>query len=278
MASIKEAFGEYKPNKSKVYFDAPVSLGELLDRLAAGGVPMAHTLSEFHKNPEAPATEFVQNATDEVLPFKYQLRTGQATPESMAKEAVLLAAPVPKKRGYVQVDNAATKAFNDMIREMAEGPMPRGTRPSALQELRELADMNEPGAYKDYVTDLAEGVPWEYNHGLYQALDMIKKKYPKEYRNIILEDWDRFAKQPDKYTNIPVEEHFEPNVFEKYGSKDPTSLENYGVRFNRKSDSPTSIQFTIGELEDALQSGQVKKAKLDAANKAMEKIIDNLND
>lgn len=114
MASIKEAFGEYKPNKSKVYFDAPVSLGELLDRLAAGGVPMAHTLSEFHKNPEAPATEFVQNATDEVVPFKYQLRTGQATPESMAKEAVMLAAPMPVKGRYV-MEPISTKAFNKKL-------------------------------------------------------------------------------------------------------------------------------------------------------------------
>lgn len=93
MASIKEAFGEYKPNKSKVFFDAPVSLGELLDRLAAGGVPMAHTLSEFHKNPEGPISETAQVFTDEFVPFKYQIRSGEATPASLAKEAALMFVP-----------------------------------------------------------------------------------------------------------------------------------------------------------------------------------------
>lgn len=267
----------YNPNRPTVSWkEAPKDKSELLDRLQEAGVPFTAALKYFYDNPEGPASETLNIATDETVPFKWQLRTGNATPASLAEEAVLLAAPVPKKRGWVQVDNEATKAFNNKLREMAEGPLPRGARNAVRDELRELSYLDDRGAYKDYITDLAEGMPWEYNRDFYQALEMIKNQYPNEYRNIILEDWDRFAKQPDTYTNKPIQEHFDPEAVLKYG-QDPTLLESYATRFKRKLDSPSSIQFTVGELEDALRTKEAQEVKLKGVNNALDKLLNTLD-
>lgn len=247
----------------------------IIDMMVEAGIPFSRALRYFRDNPEGNAFETLKTAAEDVVPFYGNYRHGGDLSD-YAKEAVLLAAPVPKKRGWVQVDNEATKAFNNKLREMADGPMPRGAHRDTRMQLRELADMDERGAYMDYVTDLAESMPWEYNQDFYQALDMIKKQYPNEYRNIILEDYDSFAKQPTTYTNKPVIEHFEPKAVLKYG-QDPTLLESYTTRLNRKSNSPSSIQFTIGELEDALQSKEAQSIKLKDVNSALERLLNNLD-
>ena len=247
----------------------------LLDRMVESGIPFTRALKYFRNNPEGPASEFFKLAAEDVIPFYGNYRNGGSVSD-YAKEAVLLAAPVPKKRGWVQVDNEATKAFNNKIREMSNGPMPRGAHRDTPMQLRELADMNERGAIMDYVTDLAEDMPWEYNQDFYQALDMIKKQYPNEYRNIILEYYDRFAKQPNTYTNKPLQEHFEPRAILKYG-QDPTLMNSYATRFETRPNSPSSIQFTIGELEDALQSKEAQSIKLKEVNNALENLLNNLD-
>lgn len=123
MPSINETFGEYRKDKPFISFDLPGSMEELFTRLAAEGIPLAHTVSEYMKNPDAPKTEIVQNLTDEFVPFKGQIRSGDATPGSLAKEAVLMFTPTrgsgpfkqnAGKRRTVRVDKNGMPNMQDL--------------------------------------------------------------------------------------------------------------------------------------------------------------------
>lgn len=93
----------YNPNRPTVSWkEAPKDKSELLDRLQEAGVPFTAALKYFYDNPEGPASETLNLATDETVPFKWQLRTGEATPASLAEEAALMFSPSPIK-GYRNV-------------------------------------------------------------------------------------------------------------------------------------------------------------------------------
>lgn len=92
----------YRTDRPKVYADMPNSLTALLGRLADAGIPLTHTLYEYAMNPDAPVSETAQNLTDEFVPFKYQIRSGEATPSSLTKEAALMFSPSSIK-GYRNV-------------------------------------------------------------------------------------------------------------------------------------------------------------------------------
>lgn len=84
----------YNKNKPTVSWkEAPKDKSELLDRLQEAGVPFTAALKYFYDNPEGPASETLNIATDETVPFKWQVRTGNATPASLAEEALLWFVP-----------------------------------------------------------------------------------------------------------------------------------------------------------------------------------------
>ena len=93
----------YRTDRPKVYADMPNSLTALLGRLADAGIPLTHTLYEYAMNPDAPVSETAQNLTDEFVPFKYQIRSGEATPSSLTKEAILMFSPKKGGRRAVRV-------------------------------------------------------------------------------------------------------------------------------------------------------------------------------
>lgn len=93
----------YNKNKPTVSWkDAPKDKSELLERLQEAGVPFTAALKYFYDNPEGPASETLNLATDETVPFKYQVRSGEATPGSLAEEAVLWFTPVKGPRRMVR--------------------------------------------------------------------------------------------------------------------------------------------------------------------------------
>lgn len=103
----------YNPNRPTVSWkEAPKDKSELLDRLQEAGVPFTAALKYFYDNPEGPASETLNMATDETVPFKWQLRTGNATPASLAEEAVMLAMPV--KGGRKKVNVTKEGPFNEL--------------------------------------------------------------------------------------------------------------------------------------------------------------------
>ena len=106
----------YNPNKPFVQMKLE---GNLLDRLAEAGIPLTRALQYFRDNPEGPASETLNLATDETVPFKYQIRSGDASPSSIVQEALMLAAPTPKGSRKVVPDITETKMFNDKLRQIA---------------------------------------------------------------------------------------------------------------------------------------------------------------
>ena len=84
----------YNKNKPTVSWKGlPTDLPELIDRLHEAGIPFTTALKYFHENPEGPASETLNLATDETVPFKYQIRSGDASPSSVVQEALMLAMP-----------------------------------------------------------------------------------------------------------------------------------------------------------------------------------------
>lgn len=104
----------YRTDRPKVYADMPNSLTALLGRLADAGIPLTHTLYEYAMNPDAPVSETAQNLTDEFVPFKYQIRSGEATPSNLAKEAALWFSPTPGKRMKVRTMPDGTPNYRDL--------------------------------------------------------------------------------------------------------------------------------------------------------------------
>ena len=102
----------YNPNKPFVQMKLE---GNLLDRLAEAGIPLTRALKYFRDNPEGPASETLNLVTDETVPFKWQLRTGNATPASLAEEAVLWFTPAKGGgRRAVRVDKHGKPDMNDL--------------------------------------------------------------------------------------------------------------------------------------------------------------------
>lgn len=88
----------------------------ILDRLAEAGIPLTRALQYFRDNPKGPASETLNLATEDVVPFYGNYRNGGDWSD-YAKEAVLLAAPMPKgsgKRYKVNTDVNGVPNFNDL--------------------------------------------------------------------------------------------------------------------------------------------------------------------
>lgn len=84
---------EFKPYNPAEPFIKMKLEGSILDKLAEAGIPAMRALKYFHENPEGKATTFFSMLADDFVPFKYQIQSGEATPSSLAKEAILMAMP-----------------------------------------------------------------------------------------------------------------------------------------------------------------------------------------
>lgn len=132
----------YNPNKPFIQMKLD---GSLLDRMVEAGIPFTTALKYFHENPEGPASETLNLATDETVPFKWQLRTGNATPASLAEEAIMLAMPghTRTKQGRLEVDKKRTSEINKKFEELAKQD------PNSL--IRLYTD-NKPMSFDNYET------------------------------------------------------------------------------------------------------------------------------
>lgn len=153
----------YNKNKPTVSWKGtPTNLTELIDRLNEAGIPFTTALKYFANNPEGNALETLNLATDEAVPFKWQLRTGNATPESLAEEAIMLAMPghTRTKQGRLEVDKKRTAEINKKFEELAKND------PNSL--IRLYKD-NKPMSFDSYNT-LRQMKSYPDNYGLKSEL------------------------------------------------------------------------------------------------------------
>lgn len=106
----------YRTDRPKVYADMPNSLTALMGRLADAGIPATRALKYFHDNPEGSANTFFSTLADDFVPFKYQIQSGEATPSSLVKEAILMFAPTRGGgRKAVRVDKNGIPNRGDLL-------------------------------------------------------------------------------------------------------------------------------------------------------------------
>jgi hypothetical protein len=245
----------YRTDRPKVYADMPNSLTALLGRLADAGIPLTHTLYEYAMNPDAPVTETAQNLTDEFVPFKYQIRSGEATPSSLTKEALLIAAmPGPKKRGKFTVDEAATKRVNDWIESTYN------TEPSNTPRSFELFNLIEN-----------KGKPLNFSHReklgndifrgdseVKSVYDDLSNTFPNEYERMIIEEPAYYKPDGTEYSypvnrissKSTVDNQFMPMV------KQDGRLYIYPNRNGQQG----GIQYTLGEFNKLRSNYETKYA------------------
>lgn len=147
----------YNKNKPTVSWKGlPIDLPELIDRLHEAGIPFTTALKYFHENPEGPASETLNLATDETVPFKWQLRTGNASPASLAEEAIMLAMPghTRTKQGRLEVDTKRTAEINKKFEELAKNDpnslirLYKDNKPMSFDSYNTLRQMNKyPDTY-----------------------------------------------------------------------------------------------------------------------------------
>lgn len=108
MAELKP----YDPNKPKI----SINTEGWLDRMVEAGIPFSRALQYFRDNPEGSALETLKTAAEDVVPFYGNYRNGGDWSD-YAKEAVLMAAPMPRgsgKRYKVNTDINGVPDFNDL--------------------------------------------------------------------------------------------------------------------------------------------------------------------
>ena len=225
--SISNVFGarpklnSYNPNKPTVSWDGlPTDLPELIYRLNEAGIPFTTALKYFTNNPEGSASETLNLASDEVVPFKWQLRTGNATPKSLAEEALLIAAPGPKKRGKFAVDEAATKRVNNWIaQEIAKEPT---VNVKYTSDGVPVVNGHPMGSRGYNLSELSKPQPQYTNMYLdmFPEANEIRNKFPTEYNNIIIDEPARYGSD-GRYnavgnnkisTAATIDNHFEPGL------------------------------------------------------------------
>lgn len=86
----------YRPNEPFIKMKLN---GSLLDRMVEAGIPLTRALQYFRDNPEGSATETLKLAAEDVVPFYGNYRNNGDWSD-YAKEAVMLAAPMPKGGKY----------------------------------------------------------------------------------------------------------------------------------------------------------------------------------
>lgn len=215
----------YNKNKPTVSWkEAPKNKSELLERLQEAGVPFTAALKYFYDNPEGPASETLNLATDETVPFKWQVRTGNATPASLAKEAIMFGLPVPgpKSTRTINTPNGVIELkLNSKVPLLDESMNAEFNR---LNNIREDVNWREKS---DYDSD-----PW---YGMDNVKELGDEISPEAYKS----DWgsQRYESNsihPDDFNSL-IDEYYadSPEYFE----------ENYG--------NPDDIKFKPGSQEFA---------------------------
>lgn len=282
MADINKVFGEYDPDQPSIKLNLPKSLGELLVRMSEAGVPLAYTLSEFAKNPDAPATETLQNITDERVPFKWQLRTGNATPASLAEEAILLAMPnrgkSKRKPGDpIYVDVNRTDKANKAISKYIDDPFsnvyihddflsesPRKYREYDLDKLK-----NVPGSDKWFndiiISDIQDpNIHTNVNTDPASVLALNKRNnFMREYLN----DLKEYRSEGDTRFNEPIE--FDNinklrDIKNQY-THEPSIGELLSAAYDYDVDLPSNAKnyrFTVGDYDNYVNTGSLKNKKI----------------
>lgn len=167
--------------------------GSLLDKMVEAGIPFTRALQYFRDNPEGPASETLNIATDEAVPFKYQIRSGQATPASLAEEALLIAAPGPKKSGKYAIDEVATKRVNDWIsNEISKEPKVAGNYTADGIPVMNGYPMDSRGYRLSQLVKDKPQYTTMYLDDLPEVAE-IRNNFPNEYSNIIVEEPARYS-------------------------------------------------------------------------------------
>lgn len=86
----------YRPNEPFIKMKLN---GSLLDRMVEAGIPLTRALQYFRDNPEGSALETLKLAAEDVVPFYGNYRNNGGWSD-YAKEAVMLAAPMPRGGRY----------------------------------------------------------------------------------------------------------------------------------------------------------------------------------
>lgn len=241
----------YRTDRPKVYADMPNSLTALLGRLADAGIPLTHTLYEYAMNPDAPVSETAQNLTDEFVPFKYQIRSGEATPSSLTKEALLIAAmPGPKKRGKFAVDETATKRVNDWI-EQTYNAEP-GNTPRSFELFNLMENKGKPMSHR-HREDLGNG---RIDPEVKSVYDDLSKVFPNEYERMIIEEPAYYKPNGEPYdypvnrisSKSTIDNQFMPVV--KWDGRMYAYPNNKGQQ--------GGIQYTLGEFNKLRSNYETK--------------------
>ena len=285
----------YNPNKPFISMKLD---GSLLDKMVEAGIPLTRALQYFRDNPEGPASETLNLATDETVPFKWQLRTGNATPASLAEEAVLLAAPMPKgTSGSLKVDPIATKNYNNKLRNMGY-PELAEERPLTAPELEYVqAEFPTDPEMANAIVDYAGYVPKELkstkdavNYSADLLSDMVLDDYVNE--RIPLDEAQAIVEDKYQYPGtINDGEGFYPSItdmtvgdFDYLDRATRQELLNRGYTeeaINNVFGEPYHETWDVNQIiEDPNLTASEKRAKIEMIdkNRQLEKAIDDLPD
>lgn len=134
---------EFKPYNPAEPFIKMKLEGSILDRLADAGIPAMRALKYFHENPEGKATTFFSLLADDFIPFKYQIQSGEATPSSLAKEAILMAMPTREGKAAERSRYQSRNLIRDPI-ELSNRPIvPDDNLRAATEALDELVGYDD---------------------------------------------------------------------------------------------------------------------------------------
>ena len=172
----------YNPNRPFISMKLD---GSLLDKMVEAGIPLTRALQYFRDNPEGPASETLNLATDETVPFKWQVRTGNATPASLAEEAVLLAAPMKGKREY-KVDPKRTAEFQTLVDNKWREPNLTPEQDAALEALSEHG-YSRPREYGYYKRNWPEFEPY-LDNVINRGIDPLNNKINQSIAKTMGED------------------------------------------------------------------------------------------
>lgn len=228
----------------------------ILDRLAEAGIPLTRALQYFHDNPEGPASETLNIATDETVPFKWQLRTGNATPASLAEEAALMFVPWTGTREFghaagprqaVRTNKAGKPNLDDLhsyindkesqLQQMrneiynkepegrinnanARADLTQGALNMAMNDLRELKQQ-PPSIERDKRIKYLEDNIKRFNNIILDARNEITNAAldQLDYQGRTTKDFDsKYKSLNDDYAN-PEESYVYKQILNEYGPK-----------------------------------------------------------
>lgn len=236
----------YNPNKPFIQMKLD---GSLLDRMVEAGIPLSRALQYFRDNPEGSAFETLKTAAEDVVPFYGNYRHGGDWSD-YAKEALLIAAPVPKKRGKFTVDEAATMRVNDWLKSQYDKEPANTPRFWALDRL--IGQEGKPMSYYDRtVLDPSYTDLIDKQAGM-KVFNEIESNFPNEYKNLIIQEPAYYGPDGSRLSDVnnrlstkaTINNHFAPEILESDGHVviSPNKAGQYGA-----------LQYTVDELNSLVK-------------------------